>query len=152
MTKPSSRSLAWLRFAFNPLSRLSHRTQITSLFLGLRTRRAVSSLAARAPFRPMDYTQEPPHSDLLIIQAHQPFNAEPPVAALVEFEKTPEELVYCRNHGPVREFNQDNYRVVIRGGNKGETSFFVNQLKRRFQRAQVVASLQVCHQNFYLFS
>lgn len=58
----------------------------------------------------MDYSSEPSHSDKLFIQAQEPFNAEPPVAPLVEFvyvqcydavsilnanRYTPEDLVYC---------------------------------------------------------
>ena len=46
----------------------------------------------------MDFSREVPHVDGLIVRAAQPFNAEPPASALVEFKYTPEELLYCRNH------------------------------------------------------
>ena len=46
----------------------------------------------------MDFTHEVEHPAALLVRGAQPFNAEPPAAALVEFGVTPEELVYCRNH------------------------------------------------------
>lgn len=91
----------------------------------------------------MDYSCEPEHSQLLNIQEKEPFNAEPSAAALVEFPITPEELVYCRNHGPVREFDADSYSITITGGSKGEMSFTVNDIRSMFPVARVVAALQV---------
>ena len=48
----------------------------------------------------MDDTNEVPHpqAEGMIVRDAQPFNAEHPVARLVQFNCTPEELVYCRNH------------------------------------------------------
>ncbi|KAJ3716182.1 Oxidoreductase, molybdopterin-binding domain-containing protein [Lentinula raphanica] len=90
----------------------------------------------------MDYSLEPPHSDKLFVQAQKPFNAEPPAAALVEFAYTPEELVYCRNHGPVREFEEDEYRISIKGAVEKDLSISLPQLKSSFPKARVVAALQ----------
>ncbi|KAJ7773044.1 hypothetical protein B0H16DRAFT_1304901 [Mycena metata] len=47
----------------------------------------------------MNCTDEPLHYALLTTQGTEPFNAEALAAALVEFKQTPEDLVYCRNHG-----------------------------------------------------
>ncbi|KAG6816202.1 hypothetical protein H0H87_007751 [Tephrocybe sp. NHM501043] len=91
---------------------------------------------------PMDYSSEPSHSELLTIQGDQPFNAEAPVASLVEFNLTPEELVYCRNHGPVREFDDETYSIVIKGGVEKEQQWTVPKLKETFLTVQVVAALQ----------
>jgi sulfite oxidase len=90
----------------------------------------------------MDYSNEPPHSDLLFVQAQQPFNAEPPVSSLVEFVYTPEELVYCRNHGPVREFAEEEYTITIKGAVEREVSISISQLRSSFPKARVVAALQ----------
>ncbi|TFK70299.1 molybdopterin binding oxidoreductase [Pluteus cervinus] len=90
----------------------------------------------------MDYSQEPPHSELLLVQALEPFNAEPPAAALVEFSQTPEDLVYCRNHGPVREFDQDSYTITIKGGPKGDVIYYLRDLVQAFEKSEVVAALQ----------
>lgn len=91
----------------------------------------------------MDYSTERPHSDILTVQGAQPFNAEPPVASLVEFTLTPEDLVYCRNHGPVRDFNEETYSISIKGGVDQELNFTIPQLKATFPMVQVVAALQV---------
>ena len=91
----------------------------------------------------MDYSTEPPHSELLFVQASQPFNAEPPTSALVEFDLTPEDLVYCRNHGPVREFDEDSFTVLIKGGVEREITLTVPELKSMFSLVRVEAVLQV---------
>ncbi|KAJ2920619.1 hypothetical protein H1R20_g16474, partial [Candolleomyces eurysporus] len=90
----------------------------------------------------MDYSCEPVHSTLLNIQAKEPFNAEPTAAALVEFPITPEDLVYCRNHGPVREFDEDTYKLSISGLVKQEVKQSVRELKTNFATKEVVAALQ----------
>lgn len=91
----------------------------------------------------MDYSCEPPHSELLNIQGNEPFNAEPPASALVEFNLTPEDLVYCRNHGPVREFEEDTYPFTVKGGVNQELNMTVKELKSNFTKVEVVAALQV---------
>lgn len=90
----------------------------------------------------MDYSCEPPHSELLFVQASQPFNAEPPTSSLVEFDVTPEDLVYCRNHGPVREFDEETFTISIKGGVERELTLTVPDLKSMFPLVQVVAVLQ----------
>lgn len=91
----------------------------------------------------MDYTCEPEHSQLLLIQGKEPFNAEPSSSALVEFAITPEDLVYCRNHGPVRQFDEDEYLLTIRGGSNGEVKLNMNDLRTLFSITRIVAVLQV---------
>lgn len=51
----------------------------------------------------MDYSREVQHpqADRLIVRGDRPFNAEPTAAQLVEFDYTPEELIYCRNHSMI---------------------------------------------------
>jgi len=90
----------------------------------------------------MDYSSEPPHSSLLNVQGAQPFNAEPLAASLVEFPLTPEDLVYCRNHGPVREFDEDSYSIAIRKGDGEEIRLSLAELKTRYPIKHVVAVLQ----------
>lgn len=77
------------------------------------------------------------------MQASQPFNAEPPTSSLVEFDVTPEDLVYCRNHGPVREFDEETFTISIKGGVERELTLTVPDLKSMFPLVQVVAVLQV---------
>ena len=47
----------------------------------------------------MDFSAEPEHSQLLLVRGDQPWNAEPCAKELVMHPHTPEELMYCRNHG-----------------------------------------------------
>ncbi|KAJ7284828.1 Oxidoreductase, molybdopterin-binding domain-containing protein, partial [Mycena rebaudengoi] len=89
----------------------------------------------------MNYTHEPPHSELLTVQGTEPFNAEPVASALVEFEITPEDLVYCRNHGPVNEYSEETYTLVVKRGDASPLRFSLADL-RSFPKADVVAVLQ----------
>lgn len=98
----------------------------------------------------MDYSNEVPHSDLLIVRGNEPYNAEPAPAALVEFSLTPEDLMYCRNHGPVQDYDEDNFTVHVTGAVHADTSFSVKQLRTSFPKAEVVAALQVCSSYFNL--
>ncbi|KAI0364460.1 molybdopterin binding oxidoreductase [Pilatotrama ljubarskyi] len=91
----------------------------------------------------MDYSQEVPHSSLLIVRAQQPYNAEPTAAALVEFPITPEDLIYCRNHGPVLEYDDESFVVTV-NGTQGSRTFTAKELREAFPRAEVIAALQVC--------
>ncbi|KAJ7475668.1 Oxidoreductase, molybdopterin-binding domain-containing protein [Mycena latifolia] len=89
----------------------------------------------------MNYIDEPQHSDLLTVQGTEPYNAEPPAEALVEFDRTPEDLVYCRNHGPVCEFPEDTYVITVKSADAAPLRISMNEI-RSFPKAEVVAVLQ----------
>ncbi|KAJ3565150.1 hypothetical protein NP233_g7823 [Leucocoprinus birnbaumii] len=89
----------------------------------------------------MDYSCEPDHSDRLVIRGKEPFNAEPTAAALVEFPVTPEDLVYCRNHGPVRDFDSDSYTVTFKGLGK-ECKLTMGEIISLFTKVETIAVLQ----------
>lgn len=109
----------------------------------------------------MDYSREVAHTDRLIVRGAQPFNAEPPASTLVEFKYTPEDLIYCRNHGafsplscgqfehrptspgPVEEYDEDNYLVTIDGLVSNPTKLSISTLRSNFGIVDVVAALQV---------
>lgn len=90
----------------------------------------------------MDYSLEVPHSQLLVVRGQQPFNAEPKASALVEFPITPDDLVYCRNHGPVEDLDYDTYTLTIKG-DCGDIKYTMQDLETRFRKYEVVAALQV---------
>ena len=90
----------------------------------------------------MDYSLEVPHSQLLVVRGQQPFNAEPKASALVEFPITPDDLVYCRNHGPVEDLDYDTYTLTIKG-DCGDIKYTMQDLETRFHKYEVVAALQV---------
>jgi len=90
----------------------------------------------------MDYSCEPEHSTHLVVRGEHPFNAEPSAAALVEFPLTPEELIYCRNHGPVRDFDPEGYTVTFKAFGK-ESKMTISAIKSLFPTVESVAALQV---------
>ncbi|EPT01408.1 hypothetical protein FOMPIDRAFT_1145132 [Fomitopsis schrenkii] len=98
----------------------------------------------------MDFSKEVSHSKLLIIRGHQPFNAEPKASALVQFAITPDELVYCRNHGPVQEYDEDEFEVRIRVRDvhvdgqafAAEKVMKAKDIREKFEMAEVEAALQ----------
>lgn len=91
----------------------------------------------------MDYSREVPHSDLLLVRGPQPFNAEPKASALVQFQLTPDELIYCRNHGPVEDLDPDTYILSVEDTPNGTMRFTMRDLESMFPKHQVVAALQV---------
>lgn len=101
---------------------------------------------------PMDFSREVSHSELLVIRGHQPFNAEPKTSALVQFPITPEELVYCRNHGPVQEYDEDEFEVKVRVRDvqvegqsfAAEKVLTAKDIREKFEMTEVEAALQVC--------
>lgn len=90
----------------------------------------------------MDYSREVPHSHLLIVRGREPFNAEPTASALVEFPITPDDLVYCRNHGPVEDLDRDNYVMTVKTDH-GDVRYTMHDFETRFQKHEVIAALQV---------
>ncbi|CAK5268584.1 unnamed protein product [Mycena citricolor] len=83
------------------------------------------------------------HSDSLVIRGARPLNAEARAADLVEFEITPERLVYCRNHGPVREFEECSYFLTIKtDDNTVLLRLSIPELRQQFDKSSVVAALQ----------
>ncbi|TDL25781.1 molybdopterin binding oxidoreductase [Rickenella mellea] len=90
----------------------------------------------------MDYSREVEHHQHVIVRGRQPFNAEPHGAALVEFKYTPEELMYCRNHGPVEDVDEDTYAVTVDGQIPNVQELTIKTLRREFTANSVVAALQ----------
>lgn len=90
----------------------------------------------------MDYSREVPHSQLLIVRGHEPFNAEPKASALVEFPITPDDLVYCRNHGPVEDLDRHSYVMTIKTDH-ADVRYTIHDFETKFQKHEVVAALQV---------
>jgi sulfite oxidase len=90
----------------------------------------------------MDYANEPQHSPQLEVRGIHPFNAEPKASALVEAKITPDNLFYCRNHGPVRQLGADDFVVTINGNGVEERKFTANEIRNTFPKAEVVAVLQ----------
>ncbi|KAJ7578123.1 Oxidoreductase, molybdopterin-binding domain-containing protein [Mycena floridula] len=108
----------------------------------IKTKSSVKYPIATRPSNASLYPIEPAHSSrLTTVQAQEPFNAEPPVEDLVEFNITPEELVYARNHGAVREFSSAEYNITVRLPS-GAHRILLPELKERFSMVTVEAAMQ----------
>ncbi|KAI0925853.1 hypothetical protein AcV5_008469 [Taiwanofungus camphoratus] len=77
-----------------------------------------------------------------MFSSKKPWNAEPDIAKLVEHCHTPEELVYCRNHCPVKALDPNKFVVRIDGLVEHEQEYTLNDLRKQFERTTVVAALQ----------
>lgn len=76
------------------------------------------------------------HPDF-IIRSESPFNGGAEPHQLIESAITPVDLFFVRNHGDVPEVDRNTYRLTV-----GNTSFALDDLKTRFERVSVPATLQ----------
>ena len=51
----------------------------------------------------------------MVVHGEDPFNAEPPCAALADSPVTPLDAFYVRNHGPVSELDPSSWRLRVDG-------------------------------------
>ncbi|KAL0555906.1 hypothetical protein IC582_004408 [Cucumis melo] len=91
---------------------------------------------------PSDYSQEPLRHPSLIINAKEPFNAEPPRSALISSYITPVHFFYKRNHGPIPLVDDiERYCVSINGLTENPKELFMNDI-RMLPKYNVTATLQ----------
>jgi sulfite oxidase len=89
------------------------------------------------------YDREPARVGTFQVNSATPFNAEPPGKVLAKEFFTPNEHFFVRNHGPVPEIDSEMYRLSIEGLVENQLSLSLKDLKERFERVTVVATLQV---------
>lgn len=86
------------------------------------------------------YANEPQRSPLLVPKSVTPFNAEPPLALLVENFITPAEFFYVRNHLPTPDIKESEYELEVEVESSGKKkSFTLKELKTKFEKTGVVA-------------
>ncbi|RUP48451.1 Oxidoreductase, molybdopterin-binding domain-containing protein [Jimgerdemannia flammicorona] len=92
----------------------------------------------------LSYVADPSHppSSSLIIHKDHPFNAEPPLPQLVEHYVTPEPTFFKRNHGPIPDIDKTKHRVEVKGLVATNLSLGVEELRSRFEKVDVVATLE----------
>lgn len=78
----------------------------------------------------------------LIIHGDSPLNAEPPRAVLADEAITPLEAFYVRNHGPVPVLDPSTWRLRVDGLVERELEFSLDELRSRFARHEIAATLQ----------
>jgi sulfite oxidase len=76
------------------------------------------------------------------VHSDEPFNAEPPRAALAGASITPITAFYVRNHGPVPDIDPASWRLRIEGLVERELELSLDDLSTRFEERELVATLQ----------
>jgi sulfite oxidase len=84
--------------------------------------------------------------DDMVVHDEEPFNAEPPPAALAGQDLTPVEAFYSRNHGPAPDLDPAAWRLRVDGLVDREVVLSLAELRRRFRSRTEVATL-VCAGN-----
>lgn len=72
----------------------------------------------------------------------EPFNAEPPVAALAGRTLTPAETFFARNHGPIPRIDPDAWSVRIDGLLERPMTLSAAALRSGFDHHEIVATVQ----------
>lgn len=78
----------------------------------------------------------------LLVRSHEPFNAEPRLGCLAASFVTPTETFYVRSHGSVPELDGRTWRLTISGGGLSPVELSLADLRDRFPRRSVVATMQ----------
>ncbi len=78
----------------------------------------------------------------LIVYEELPFNAAPPLQLLRENFITPQELFFVRNHAPVPNIEEANYRLVVDGMTNTPLQLTLEDIRKNFSRETVTATLQ----------
>src|SRR5919112_1609052 len=80
--------------------------------------------------------------DDMVVHQEEPFNAEPPPAALAGQSLTPIEAFYSRNHGPFPDLDPASWRLCIDGLIERELVLTLADLQQRFPARSGAATLE----------
>jgi sulfite oxidase len=80
--------------------------------------------------------------DDMVVHEVDPYNAEPPPAALAGEDITPLDTFYSRNHGPVPEVDPDGWTLRVDGLVDRPATFGLDDLRRMFVEHDETATLQ----------
>jgi sulfite oxidase len=78
----------------------------------------------------------------MIVHEADPYNAEPPRAALADHMLTPVETFYSRNHGPIPSIDPRAWRLTVAGLVTQPLELSLEDLKSRYQVRRLTATLQ----------
>lgn len=78
----------------------------------------------------------------MTVHDEDPFNAEPPRAALADARVTALDAFYVRNHGPVAEIDPSAWRLHVDGLVANPLELSLEELRGRFDEHEVTATLQ----------
>jgi len=89
------------------------------------------------------FATDPKRHPALVVNNPTPFNAETPLSILADSFITPNDLYYVRNHLPVPIVDPDTYELEVVGlGVKKELNFSLDDLKTKFPKHTIVATIQ----------
>ncbi|XP_066564281.1 sulfite oxidase, mitochondrial [Amia ocellicauda] len=88
------------------------------------------------------YAGDPARHPALRVNSLKPYNAEPPTEILSENYITPSAFFFKRNHLPVPKVDPKAYRLEIHGLPCGPVSLSLEDLKTKFPKHTVTATLQ----------
>ncbi|KAI8836105.1 Oxidoreductase, molybdopterin-binding domain-containing protein [Chytridium lagenaria] len=87
------------------------------------------------------FENDPKRHSSLIVRSARPCNAESPAEALSTFT-TPNDVFYVRNHLPVPKIDPEEFCLEIDLPGLPERSFTLQELKEKFPKVTVMATLQ----------
>ncbi|KAK3747546.1 hypothetical protein QZH41_004806 [Actinostola sp. cb2023] len=88
------------------------------------------------------FKKEPQRHPALRPNSVKPFNAEPPLELLADSYVTPNELFFVRNHLPVPNLNEKDYRLEISGENMKPVILSLDELKTKYKKRTVTTTIQ----------
>lgn len=78
----------------------------------------------------------------LSVRSRTPLNAETPMELLAEALITPNDLFYIRNHLPVPDIDEKEYKLEVGGDGVKSVKLSLEDLKTKFKKHTVVATVQ----------
>eukprot|EP00439_Symbiodinium_sp_Y106_P066834 s988_g10.t4 len=88
------------------------------------------------------YDSDPERHPGLIFHNNKPCNAELPSELMMDSWLTPNPVWFIRHHHPVPEVKPEDYRLCIEGVGTKAVTLCLEDLKKRFLKREVVATLQ----------
>lgn len=88
------------------------------------------------------YDCDPERHPGLIFHNNKPCNAELPKSLMLDSWLTPNEVWFIRHHHPVPVIDPEKYRLVVDGNNGRTVTLTLEDLKTRFLKREVIATLQ----------
>lgn len=88
------------------------------------------------------FANDPVRNPMLIVHTRKPFNAETPSQLIGKDFLTPNEVFFVRNHLPVPDIDETDYRLELTGlGLEKTYEFTLNDLKQLPQH-EIICSIQ----------
>ncbi len=78
----------------------------------------------------------------MIVHEQDPYNAEPPPAALAHSALTPVSAFYSRNHGPIPHLDPDGWRLDVDGLVESALQLSLTELQSAYSQVTLAATLQ----------